>query len=74
MALVMGKLYDALRHAGVADDEAREAAEEVADFKAQPAEMRVDLAAIREAVKHLTWTTRFVAVGILAMLVQGFLQ
>jgi hypothetical protein len=41
MALMMGKLYQALRKANVPETEAREAAEEVANFESLRTEIRV---------------------------------
>jgi hypothetical protein len=43
MALMLGKLYDALRAADTPDDKAREAAEEVAEFKNDIAELKSTL-------------------------------
>lgn len=43
MALMLGKLYDALRAANVPDDKAREAATEVAEFRANIAEIKSDI-------------------------------
>jgi hypothetical protein len=43
MALMLGKLYDALRAGGVPDDKAREAAEEVATYEKDLAEIKSDV-------------------------------
>ena len=47
MALMMGSLYDALRSANVDDEKARKAAEEVADFQKQIADVRADLGTMK---------------------------
>jgi hypothetical protein len=41
MALMMAKLYRALRAANVSEDEAREAAEEIAGFESMRGELQV---------------------------------
>jgi hypothetical protein len=43
MALMMGKLYAALREANVAEDKAREAAEEVASFETRISDLTADM-------------------------------
>jgi len=45
MALMLGKLYDALRAAGAPDDTAREASEEVAAFDRRLARIEIPVAA-----------------------------
>lgn len=47
MAIMMGKLYAALRAANASDDLAREAAEEVAAFENRIAEIRADLLLVK---------------------------
>lgn len=59
MALMMGKLYSALREAGVLDPSAREAAEEVASFEKANLEARLLV---------LTW----MVATVIAMLLVGF--
>ncbi len=49
MALMLGKLYDALREAGATDDTAREASEEVAAFDRRLARIEI-LVAVDTAV------------------------
>jgi hypothetical protein len=65
MALMLGKLYDALRTAGVPEDKAREAAEEVATFEK-------DLAEIRSDVRVLKWITGTTLAGVLALVIRAF--
>ena len=65
MALMLGKLYDALRTAGVPEDKAREAAEEVATFEK-------DLAEIRSDVRVLKWITGTTLAGVLALVIRTF--
>jgi hypothetical protein len=43
MAMMMGKLYAALREANVAEDKAREAAEEVASFETRISDLTADM-------------------------------
>jgi hypothetical protein len=65
MALMLGKLYDALRAGGVPDGKAREAAEEVAaDEK--------DLAEIKSDVRLLKWITGTTLAGVLALVLRVF--
>jgi hypothetical protein len=61
MALMLGKLYDALRAGGVPDDKAREAAEEVAAYEKGLAEMKSDI----RLIKSVTGTT---LAGVLALI------
>jgi hypothetical protein len=65
MALMLGKLYDALRAAGVPEDKAREAAEEVATFDK-------DLAEIKSDVRVLKWITGTTLAGVIALVVRNF--
>jgi hypothetical protein len=65
MALMLGKLYDALRAAGVPEDKAREAAEEVATFEK-------DLSEIKADVRVLKWITGTTLAGVIALVVRNF--
>ena len=65
MALMLGKLYDALRAAGVPEDKAREAAGEVATFEK-------DLAGIKPDVRVLKWITGTTLAGVLALVIHAF--
>ena len=64
MALMLGKLYAALRLAQIPDDTAREAAEEVAGYENR-------LASVESTLKLLTWMIGFnlaLSIGILIKL------
>jgi hypothetical protein len=61
MAIMLSKLYDALRAANVPDDKAREAATEVAEFRANIAEIKSD-------IRLLKWIATVNSAGILAMI------
>lgn len=65
MALMLGKLYDALRAGGVPDEKARKAAEEVATDE-------TDLAEIKADVRLLEWITGTTLAGVLALVIQTF--
>jgi hypothetical protein len=65
MALMLGKLYDALRPGGVPDDKAREAAEEVATYEKDLSEIKSDV----RLLKRITGTT---LAGVLALVIQAF--
>jgi hypothetical protein len=65
MALMLGKLYDALRLAGVPDDKAREAAEEVATYEKDLAEIKPDL-------RLLKWLTGTTLAGVAAVVIRVF--
>ena len=65
MALMLGRLYDALRSAGVPDDKAREAAEEVAAYEKDLAEFKSDL-------RLLKWLTGTTLAGVVAVVVRVF--
>jgi hypothetical protein len=43
MALMLGRLYDALRAANVPDDKARDAAEEVANYEGELTKLRLEM-------------------------------
>ena len=47
MALMLGKLYDALRQGGTAEKEAREAAEEVAAYERDIAGLRTEIRVVQ---------------------------
>jgi hypothetical protein len=65
MALMLGKLYDALRAAGVPEDKAPEAAEEVATFDK-------GLSGIKPDVRLLKWITGTTLAGVIALVVRNF--
>jgi len=65
MALMVGSLYDALRSANVAEDKARKAAEEVADFQKQIGDVRTDIAVQK-------WMLGFVLASNVAILLRVF--
>ena len=55
MALMVGSLYDALKSAGVEDDKARKAAEEVAGFDSQIGRIDNKVTALDGRVNLLQW-------------------
>jgi hypothetical protein len=61
MALMLGKLYDALRAGGLPDDKARE----VATYEK-------DLAEIKSDVRLLKWITGTTLAGVLALVIRTF--
>ena len=63
MPLMLGKLYDALKAANVPDDKAREAAEEVAAYEKDLAEMKSDIRLIK-------WVTGTTLAGVLALIIR----
>ena len=66
MAIMLGKLYDALRAAqGIPDTAAREAAEEVAGYESR-------LALIESRLLLLTWMVGTVTALVIAVLWLGF--
>jgi hypothetical protein len=65
VALMLGKLYDALRAGGVPDDKAREAAEEVATYEK-------DLTEIKADVRLLKWISGTTLAGVLALVIRVF--
>jgi hypothetical protein len=65
MALMLGKLYDALRLAGVPEEKAREAAEEVAAYEK-------DLAEIKSDLRLLKWLTGTTLAGVVAVVIRVF--
>ena len=67
MALMMGKLNDALRAGSVPDEKAREAAEEVAGYETR-------LSGVETRLAVLTWmvgTNIVLTVGVLGVLLRG---
>ena len=67
MALMMGRLYDALRAGSVPDDKARDAAEEVAGYESR-------LSSVEARLAVLTWmvgTNIVLTVGVLGVLLRG---
>jgi hypothetical protein len=68
MALMLGKLYAALRLAQIPDDTAREAAEEVAGYEHALADMRSDMADMRSDITLMKWMLGTVIVLLLIVL------
>jgi hypothetical protein len=66
MALMLGKLYDALCAAGMPEYKAREAAEEVATYEK-------DLAEIKSDVRPLKWITGTTLAGVIALVLRNFI-
>ena len=67
MALMMGKLYDALRSGSIPDEKAREAAEEVAEYEPR-------LSGVEARLSVLTWmvgTNLVLTVGVLGVLLRA---
>jgi hypothetical protein len=64
LASILGKLY-AVRAGGVPDDKAREAAEEVATYEK-------DLAEIKSDLRLLKWITGTTLAGVLALVIRVF--
>lgn len=68
MALMVGSLYDALKSAGVDDEKARKAAEEVAGYDSQIGQLDRKLTVLDGRVNLLQWmvgTNIAISVGIL---------
>lgn len=59
MAVMFGSLYRALVSAGVADEQAQKAAEEVAGYETSLTEVRADIAGVRSDVALLKWMVGF---------------
>ena len=55
MALMVGSLYDALKSAGVDDDKARKAAEEVAGYDSQIGQLDRKVTVLDGRVNLLQW-------------------
>ena len=65
MAMMMGNLYAALREGGTSDDQARKAAEEVADYTKQLSDIRSDLSLEKGLLG-------VVVTGVMALLIKAF--
>ena len=65
MAMMMGALYQALREGGASDERALKAAEEVADYSKQLADIRTDLALVKALLG-------IVVTGIIALIIKAF--
>lgn len=60
MAAMLGNLYGALREAGVGDDGAQKAAEEVANFKDDLAGLNVSMEGLEGDMTLVKWMLGFV--------------
>jgi hypothetical protein len=70
MALMLGRLYDALRAANVPDDKARDAAEEVANYEGELTRLRLEVGEVKADVRLLKWMAGFliaVVLGVFAL-------
>jgi hypothetical protein len=71
MALRMGALYDALRHAtGITEEDARRAAEEVAGYESRIARIEADLVLL----KWMVGTNLALTLIVLGLIFQIFLR
>jgi len=71
MAVMMARLYDALKSAGVPEDKASAAAEEAASDKTLLSSIDQRLAAIESKFLVLIWAVGINAAATVAMLVRG---
>lgn len=67
MALMLGALHDALIAAGVPADKAQKAAEEVAGYESQLAEIKSDLRVVK-------WMLGVILAGIAVLILREFFQ
>jgi hypothetical protein len=74
MAIMMGKLYQALRAANVPDSEAIAAAEEVAAHETRLSGFEIDLSAIKGDLNLLKWMVATTLAGVIAILVKLFIH
>jgi hypothetical protein len=78
VALQLGVLHEALKAAGVGDDLARRASEEVAAYESQIAALRTDIASLRAYVEGrfslLNWMQGTIGALVLAILVKQFVH
>ena len=65
MAIMLSKTYEALKAAGAPDDEAREAAEEIAAYDNRLANIEAD-------VRPLKWMMGLVLAGVLSLVIKAF--
>ena len=72
MALMLGKLYDALRHAEVPEREAREAAEEVATYENRLSAIDLKLGKLESEVGSIKWMLGFNVAMTVAILIRTF--
>ena len=72
MALMLGKLYDALRHAEVPEREAREAAEEVATYESRLSAIDLKLGKLDAEIGPIKWMLGFNVVMTVAILMRTF--
>jgi hypothetical protein len=73
MATMIAELYDALKAAGAPDDHARKAAEVVAGYENQFAELREQMPALKGNVTLIQWMLGFnlaATVGIMMILLR----
>ena len=70
MALMLGRLYDALRAGNVPDDKARAAAEEVANYEGEISKLRIEVGEVKSDVHLVKWMVGFliaVVLGVFAL-------
>jgi hypothetical protein len=70
MAIMLGKIYDALIAAGAPEDKARSAAEELASYDSGISEIKLELSEIKADIKILRWAVT----AIVALLVPIFIK
>ena len=66
MAMMMGTLYQALREAGASDERAQKAAEEVADYSKQLADIRTALTLVKALLG-------IIIAGVVALVMKAFI-
>lgn len=72
MSLMLGQLYRALKSAGASEDEANNAAAEVASYENRLAKIETDLAMMKSDMTTLKWMLGYVIAALTAVLIRVF--
>jgi hypothetical protein len=72
MTVMNSELYRALIEAGVSDDAATKAAESVASYDQQFADVKLDLSDVKSDLRLLKWMLGALLAGVTALIVKAF--
>jgi hypothetical protein len=72
MSTMISEVYDALKDAGASEEKARKAAEVLANYESQFADIKNELTTIKGDINLLRWMLGFVLAGVVTLIFKAF--